>query len=227
MGGEDRVSVIIPWASDAGCRHREAALAWVVSRWEETGHQVVIGEHTGPWSKALAVEDGLTRASGDILIIADADVWTPGTEQALAAIRAGALWAIPHRMVRRLAPAPTLLVLAGEDPAQRMVLDRAAYVGLAGGGMVALPRTLCDQVPLDPRFVGWGQEDESWATALRRLAGRGWRGVAPLWHLWHPPPERASRRWGSPGSRLLADQYRRARTAEQMRALLNEIHQTA
>lgn len=222
MGAGDRVSVIIPWAPDVGCRHREAALAWTASKWVATGHEVVVGEHAGPWCKAAAVADGLARATGDVLVVADADVWTTGWQAAIDQVVSGVPWAMPHGKVHRLTHAATQAVLDGHEPARGMNLTQAPYQGWPGGGMVVVRRDVYEVAPLDPRFVGWSGEDESWAHALRTLAGPGWRGTAPLWHLWHPPQERMSRRWGSQAARELAARYVRARTFETMRALVDE-----
>lgn len=214
--------MIIPWAPDTGCRHREAALAWTASKWVATHHEVVVGEHAGPWCKASAVENGLARATGDILVVADADVWTTGWQAAVDQVAAGVPWAMPHGKVRRLTHAATQQVLDGHTPGAGMDLTQAPYQGWPGGGMVVLARATYELVPLDRRFVGWSGEDESWAHALKVLAGRGWRGTSPLWHLWHPPQERMSRRWGSHAARELATRYARARTPDRMRALIDE-----
>ena len=221
MGGGHRVSVVIPWRG--GCPHREAALGWVLARWRAAGHKPVVGEtSTGPWCKARAVADALSRAAGDVLVVADADVWCDGIGDAIAAVLAGAPWAVPHGQVHRLDQAATATALAGCALAGR--LDQPPYRGFEGGGLSVLPRSLYDQVPLDPRYRGWGQEDESWALALRTLAGAPWRGTAPLYHLWHPPQDRESRRWGSPDARSLYRRYLAAtgRPAV-MRALLAEM----
>ncbi|MEU3020076.1 hypothetical protein ABZ635_22075 [Nocardiopsis sp. NPDC007018] len=193
-----------------------------MSRWTATGHEVVVGEHEGPWCKARAVADGLSRASGNILVVADADVWSPGWGDAVDLVQAGVPWAMPHGPVRRLTHAATQEVLDGHDPHADMDLTQRPYEGWPGGGLVALTRDAYEVAPLDPRFVGWSGEDESWAHALRALAGEGWRGNAPLWHLWHPPQERMSRRWGSTAARALASRYARARTPGRMRALVDE-----
>ncbi|MBV2364249.1 glycosyltransferase family protein [Streptomonospora nanhaiensis] len=214
--------MIIPW--QGGCAHREAALGWVRARWARAGYRVVLGEHTGPWCKARAVAAALPEATGDVLVVADADCWPERLDAALEAVGAGAAWAMPHGPVYRLSAEATADVLAGADPGPQMPLAQRPYEGWPGGGIVVLPRGTYERVPLDPRFVGWSGEDESWARALTILAGPGWRGRGRLWHLWHPPQRRVSRRWGSPAARALAGRYRAARTPQAMRALLDSAH---
>lgn len=212
-------AVVIPWRG--GCPHREAALAWVLARWRTAGYEPVIGEApAGPWCKAAAVADALPRTAGDVVVVADADVWCEGVEQAIAAVVDGAPWAIPHAMVHRLTEDATGAVLAGA-PLGGAVAQRP-YLGYPGGGITVVPRRTYERVPLDHRFAGWGQEDEAWALALAMLAGTPWRGSAPLWHLWHPPQQRDSRRWGSDASRALLERYWRASTPEAMRSVLDE-----
>ena len=100
-------------------------------------------------------------------------------------------------------------------------LDRE--VGGRDLAVAPLPRRLYEEVPFDSRFVGWSGEDESAALAWTCLAGQPWRGTHPLWHLYHPPQLRMSRRWGSPAARALAARYRKAaRSPQAMRAILDE-----
>ncbi|MFC7330831.1 hypothetical protein [Marinactinospora rubrisoli] len=165
----------------------------------------------------------MPRATGDLLVVADADCWSPGIPAAIDAVRDGAAWAMPHGPVHRLTEQATSQVLAGAEPHPRMPLTQPPYPGWPGGGIVALPRRLYEEVPLDHRFVGWSGEDESWAHALTALGGPPWRGRSPLWHLWHPPQPRMSRRWGSVAARELAERYRQAaRSPAAMRELLDE-----
>ncbi|MDH2392319.1 hypothetical protein QCN29_26790 [Streptomyces sp. HNM0663] len=176
----------------------------------------------GPWCKAAAVSAALPQAVGDVLVVADADVWCDGVPQAVKAVEDGAPWAIPHGQVHRLTEAATTAVLGG-GPLDGPTVQRP-YTGFAGGGIAVLPRATYEDVPLDARFAGWGQEDEAWALALLCLAGRPWRGRARLWHLWHPPQVRTSRRWGSQASRALWQRYHAARADPQaMRTLLDEM----
>lgn len=94
---------------------------------------------------------------------------------------------------------------------------------MPGGGMIVARRETLLEVPLDSRYVGWGQEDESHALALNCLAGMPWRGDAHLIHLWHPPAKRQTRRKGSRRSWELFKRYRAAASDPvAMRALLKE-----
>lgn len=221
------VAVLVPWAG--ACPHRRAA--WHhVRNWYQKHHsdwQVTMGfSRPGPqWCKAEAVADALRDTSADILVIADADCIPPGIGAAVGQVREGAPWAMPHYKVHRLSEGATQLVLDGIEPEElatnRKVYAQHPYIGYPGGGVTAIHRDVYESVPLDPRYRGWGQEDESWAMALQLLHGEPWRPESvPLWHLWHPPQQRLTRVTGSHASRELLGQYRRAVTPRGMTRLL-------
>ncbi len=204
------VSVVVPWhPSDV---HRERAWRWVRARYAAAhpAWEVVEGVGGVPWCKAAAVADGLTRASGDVLVVADADVWSDNLATAVAVLAAGVPWVIPHRLVHRLTEDSTALVLAGSDPAG-LPTDERPYIGWPGGGLVVIRREAWQIAPLDPRFCGWGLEDSSWAHCLDVLIGPHERLDADLYHLWHPPQARLSRRVGNTESEQLWQRYRRSR----------------
>ena len=201
------VSVLIPWAGD--CPHRRAARAWVVNRYRSTHPEwnVILGECRGPWVKAHAVADALSRTDADTLVVADADAWSDGTPAAVEAVMDGHPWAMPHTLVHRLTPGATAVMLAGREPDAAYRVEERPYRGVMGGGIVVLPRETYLHCPLDPRFTGWGQEDISHGVALTTLAGDRWRGTADLVHLWHPPQKRMSRKIGSVSSEALHHRY--------------------
>ncbi len=171
---------------------------------------MVVGHHDeGAWRKALAVADALTQTTASVLVVADADVWCDGLLEAIAHVANGGAWAMPHRGVLRLSErATSALLTTGEadltDSAQ------PGYLGVEGGGAVALRRDVYERCPLDPRFAGWGSEDEAWGFALGTLHGPSYRVKAPLLHLWHPPAERATRSRGSRESWDLRKRYAKA-----------------
>lgn len=220
--------VIIPYGGDDP--HRNDALEWVVAQWAPHA-EVALGVLDGPWSKAAAISAAVDPSwpDDDILIIADADVWVPGFEAAVARVHADQFrWAIPHRKVIRLDPEGTGLVLGGLalTGLSTRQYDERPYIGTVGGGMVILKAGAYRDVPMDPRFVGWGQEDESWACALKTILGDGWRGPSDLFHLWHPAPVRRDRVVGTTAGEKLRNRYRAARGNERLtRCLLDEFRQ--
>jgi len=216
--------VIVPWYGD--CPHRLKALEYVKGRYANLGWPVTVAHGSARWVKAEATMPAVRASTADVLVIADADVWTDGLPEAVRAVELGAGWAKPHKLVHRLTAESTDRYIAGE-PWEGLDLDRKSYVGIAGGGYVVAKRETLLDIPLDPRFVGWGQEDESWAVALHLLAGMAYLGRADLIHLWHPPQPRLTDRRGSEESWLLMRRYVNARrNPEAMRDLVAEIKET-
>lgn len=209
------VECLIPFSG--GCEFRERALEFVAGRLD----RVTVSAINGPWVKGRAVNPAVASSRADVVVVADADCVTDGLSAAIEAVESGAAWAIPHRKVVRLTE-------VGTDEFMRTgeychPFDRRPYTGMPGGGIVVARRDTLLSVPLDPRFRGWGQEDESWALALTTLAGVPWRGNADLIHLWHPPQRKQTLRKGSSRSWDLYLRYRRAAgDRKAMRALLKE-----
>lgn len=226
MGDHEPVSVavLVPWGGT--CPHRRAARnhvsAWYARAFPDW--ELLRGTCVGEWTKAEAVADAYRQAGNpDVLVVADADCLVPGLALAVKQVESGAPWAVPHLLVHRLSRAATRQVLDGQNPATLSGVRRYAqrpYRGYEGGGVTVVRREVYEQVPLDPRFRGWGQEDESWAHALRTVYSKPWRGSSHLWHLWHPEPNRMNRRTGSKESKYLWQQYRGLRDPERMCAFL-------
>lgn len=223
------VAVLVPYRPTGP--DRAAAWEHVRQLWQDTypTWQLCVGDSPDEkWCKAAAVAAALAQTDAPYLVVADADVWCDGAGAAVDAVRGGtAKWAVPHARVCRLTSlASDLVYQTGEWPVRRTTTTYAQppYPGRVGGGMVVLARETYLATPLDPRFTGWGQEDESWALALRRMAGREWRGTEDLWHLWHAPQPRQSRTVGSREGFALYRRYAAAaRDLGRMRSLVGEI----
>jgi hypothetical protein len=187
---------------------------WCSRRWAQQQWPVTTAEAPeGEWCKAAAVTPAVESSSADIVVVADADVWCDGISAAVDAIEGGAAWATPHLKVHRLTPEATEEILTGGELHDRVPLTEPAYIGRVGGGILAIRRDVYLDCPLDPRFIGWGQEDEAWNLALTALHGDVHQGVAPLYHLWHPSQPRQSRAIGSPRSAALLRRYKASRPA--------------
>lgn len=195
------IEIIIPYAGSDPARER--ALEWVVDHCQYP-FKVTIG--VLPFNKARTFMPAVESSSAEIVVMHDADVWTPGLDQAIEAVKNGAGFAIPHWTVYRLTDAATDGFIAGADW-NDLELARPSYVGVAGGGIVVARRDTMLDIPMDPRFESWGQEDESWAMALWCLLGEPWRGKAPLIHLWHPLEARHGQRMGTQTGWNLRNRY--------------------
>ncbi len=200
--GDRGVSILVPRGAGDGSE-RAMAWAWVRRRYATLfpDWEIVVGySNPAAWRKGEAVNDALSRAHGAILVIADSDCVVPaeGLKEAVAAVLAGAPWAIPHRKVHRLNPDQTRAWLAGpvEDEREAPIADlaRPAYNGVAGGGILVVPRS--DYLAtggIPAQFCGWGGEDEALAVILDTMLGPHRRLEYPLVHLWHEPaPNRAA-----------------------------------
>ncbi len=214
--------VVVPWRP--GCPHRARAWRWVQGRIRATGWPVVTARAADSvaWCKAAAINPWIEASRADIIVLSDADVWTDGLAGAVAAVCQGAAWAIPHREVHRLSEAGTEALLAGGDWSE-MPLDEQPRQGVTGGGILVARRETLVDIPMDVRFIGWGQEDLSHGAALATLAGEPWRGSADLLHLWHPPQARLTRKHGSEHNWGLWRRYAAAlNDPVSMRALIEE-----
>ena len=215
------VSVLIPFHSDDPQRIR--CLRHVVDNYKKHHWEVTVAGEPGPWCKAAAVAACLERATGDILVVADADSLCDRTADAVEAVELGAPWSMPHERVHRLTSGATDAVLAGEPPSTSMATVERHYPGKFGGGIVVLARDTYLASPLDHRFIGWGQEDDALGLALDTLAGPCVRLDAPLFHLWHQAPPRATRVKGNDAGWALYRRYAAARRKpDAMRALIDE-----
>ena len=217
--------IIIPWR--AGCPYRGLVLDWLVQAHKSLGRTVILGEldPDQPWSKAEAVRAGLDQSTAQVIVMSDGDVWVDTLEDSVDMLHAHT-WVTPFTFVHRLSPAATSTALQTGDLSGS--LQQREYRGVPGGGMVVMHREDYEMAPLDPRFVGWGQEDEAWGDALTTILGRGGRNPNSLYHLWHPPQERQNRAVGSEASRTLRNRYSRAkRIPGAMEALVAEFQTDA
>jgi hypothetical protein len=215
------VRIIIPFLG--GDPDRERNLRWVLDRLD---YPVTIAPGAKPWSKGAALYPAILACEAEIVVVHDADCWTDGLGAAVSAVAAtdGPAWAVAHDRVHRLSRDATARLIAGADW-RGLALDRPVYEGMAGGGIVCARRDVLLDAPMDPRFLNWGGEDESWGTALWGLHGPCWRGQADLVHLWHPPQPRINRRIGSERNWALCLRYKEARRdPAAMRELVGEAH---
>lgn len=217
------VSILVPL--NTNCPYRQRAWAYV-ERHYRTHHpewDLITGDHGGgPWIKGLALRRAAEQATGEVLVVADADVYTDPINLAAAVeCAAGGDWSIPHKLVYRLTEAETQRVYDGHEP-RRGSVTIAPYEGAAGGGLLAVRRDQWDAVGgFDTGFVGWGREDHSFGWAMLGTFGWNVRQDGRLWHLYHPGGE-GGRQPGE-ANRALGARYKHAKkNPPEMAALIAE-----
>lgn len=223
------LAVLVPFRG--GCPHRERAWSWVRSRYERAGFEVIVGTSDAVgFSRTQAILNAREQSDADVFVIADADVWPEGLDAGIhAASHAG--WSVPNGLLFRLSEDSTWRVLAGENwrglpLSTDNPQDRLPYKVHEGGTCLVITAEAFDTAPPDPRFVGWGQEDDAWSVALRALVGRPWRGSDDIVHLWHPAEPRQTRSVGNDANRALFQRYGRARRQpDVLRELIEEGRQ--
>lgn len=218
------VSVLIPWRDSDPTRGR--AMRHIVDWYsrEFPDWQLILSDDTpGRWSKGAAVAQARARATGSVLVVADADslVIPQALEHVVAAIAQGQhRWGIPYTWYLRLSEGATEAVYATQElPGPRPRLALAGYRGIIGAGIVAVDADAYDEAPIDPRFLDWGCEDVAWGLALNCLHGSPLQLGGNLWHLWH---EQAPNRGApDPASIALGEEYTKAaRIPRHMRCVL-------
>lgn len=234
-------TVIIPYRKPEGDRldahvfYRARALQAVLDWWETCGFGFEVKivsswtDRSKSWSKAESIIAGLRAVTTEYVIMSDGDVILSRNELEghLRTLARGAAWVVPQARVRRLTQAGTDALYERSDFGIDTLLAMEAYAphrAMPGGGLLMARAGTLRAVPPDPRFRGWGQEDEAWARALSTLVGAPHRGIATLHHLWHPPAARVGRSVGSPASKALYARYVAAwRQPAKMRELLAEF----
>jgi glycosyltransferase involved in cell wall biosynthesis len=219
------VSVLVPWR--AGNPDREAHWRFFRPMWEQYGEVVEGACPPGEkFNRAWAILDAFSQSSGEVLVVVDADVLIDPTEAIQRA--AGEGWAIPHRFVTRLTPLGSELCKAelardgklGEFDVRDKRMVEEHHLGNETGTCVVLHRSLMRVAPPDPRFFGWGQEDDAWQRALRCMMGPCWRGTERLLHFWHPPQPRNNRTIGSYEGLQLRRRYENAQGSRHLMSKL-------
>ena len=224
------VAVLFPWRP--GNPARDRAYAWVAEGWRRclpeydqlTSARLPDPSRLdvdGQWCKARHI-DALVRATtADVVIVSDVDVW-PDPLSVRMSVRTVAngdrLWSVPYLTVYRLSEQASDQVRAGIWPVGRLTAGRGQlverpYEGHPGGGVVVVPRQTLEDFPFDPRFIGWGHEDDAWSMVMHTIAGKPHRVRNGVLHLWHPPAPNRTRDVGRPESVILGDSYAQARTA--------------
>jgi len=204
------ISIVIPFKPSKHYKRQAKNFKWVQKYWEcqLPGAEIIVGTDPDkklPFSKSAAVNAGVKKSHGDIIVVADADGYIEIEAVLLCAkrirkaIRRGhKLWFVPYRQFYRLTDEASQRVLDSKpcdpyvfpeppnpcDIQNRLGSGRGHWYGAM---MQIFPRVAFDIVGgWDTRFRGWGGEDHSAMRAMDTLYAPHKTLPGQILHLWHP-----------------------------------------
>lgn len=233
------VRFLVPWRSDS--EYRDQLWDFTRTKWQTDFPDipVVLGESPrGAFNRSAAINDA-AQGDWDVAIVLDADVILE-PDQLRAAITVAATserltfafeeycGLTPHMTSRILSDEPVRNQWSPKPQWQSPDVWRRGGVRFRSvvheSSVVVVPRGLWDELGgFDERFVGWGQEDVSFAQAARVIGGGQMRIPGTVWHLWHARSVDRNEHLGNyRANQALGDRYRATTEPEAMRALLAE-----
>jgi predicted glycosyltransferase involved in capsule biosynthesis len=187
------ISLLIPFRNTGD---RDKQFNWLQKRWKSLGKdfEIIVAEDDGkdPFSKTMAVNNAYKKSTSDILAIMDADVWLDPQILLDAAdfIRKNPnSWVRPCRNVYRLKKETTkkIIKLDIDKPFPKINESECERISIAIGGICVFSKKQFESVGgMDPRFRGWGGEDNAWNALLDAKFTKAQMWGKDLYHLWHP-----------------------------------------
>jgi glycosyltransferase involved in cell wall biosynthesis len=206
------ISIIIPFRAPSVPDERVRNIEWMKQYWRAhlPGAEVIVGEDPDEhraFSKSVAVNAGVAKSKGDILVIVDADGYllAESVLHCAAEIRnvkrhGHRLWFMPYRKFYRLSNDATMRLLESdlhnpyvfpkEVNSQDILNINEAAPNIAhhfGALIQIMSREAFDIVGgWDERFCGWGGEDHAAMRATDTLYEPHKTLPGCVFHLWHP-----------------------------------------
>lgn len=245
---QPKISLLIPFSSNDPIRRR--SFKWLLKYWrcELPEAEIIIGKSKSKvFCKGEALNNAVSKSTGKILVILDADAYISGgvinycADMILKELD-NHLWYVPYRYLYRLRKNITKLILESDPcdpvrlsypPSPEFVEDsgnRVKYGHRYGAMIMMFPREAYETLGcFDERFKGWGGEDIALLRALDTLYGKHKTTDNEIFHLWHPfiGDSYRTRMWknqksGNVNSRLASKYNQATRRPTQMRELVDE-----
>lgn len=186
------VSILVPFRPDGGLR--DLVWSWLRRRYTMLLPEAEIvtaddpGEH---FSRAASFNLAAAEAQGDILLMVDADavVSAEQLEGAIAQADDSAGMVLAYCRYLYLTERASHEIMAGPvDRGPRPIPEHEWEQWGSVSSVVAVSRKTWDVVGgFDPRFRGWGFEDNAFFYACQTLVAPHRRVEGDVLHLWHPP----------------------------------------
>lgn len=246
-----KISLLIPFSTKDPIRKRN--FKWLLEYWQAQlpDAEIIIGHSKSKiFCKGEALNDAVSRSTGKVLVILDADAYLSGDTISRCADRileeleyGNHLWYVPYRSLWRLTRETTEQIIHNHKAYEAPNLDdftpfpyqvegdgtKAKYGHRYGAMIMMFPRQAYELIGcFDERFKGWGGEDVALLRALDTLWGKHKTLNINIHHLWHPyiGGNYQERRWegqeyGSVNSRLAIKYHQATRKPTEMWKLIN------
>ena len=204
----ENLSIVMVWR-EGDCPWRNRSHEWVVERYRRMfpGAELIESDAPGPFKRGESFNLGAELAERELLLLADADTFTnPLTILAgMKLLEQGAPWVIPYGHPDRDRGCYITDHTSGEwilqqEPDSLICPHDLSHEHhlLSWGGITLIPRYNFQKVGgFDPRFTGWGYEDNAFVTACDTLLGKHERVEDGfIIHIWHPASE--AQTWQQP-----------------------------
>lgn len=221
--------VVTPYRPDGG--RREEIWSWCKAHWESYGVEVITADSgDDPFTPGCSRNLAVAMSAGDPIILADADTIATADVVAMARSWDVSRWAIAYQSNGYVALTEDATNgLLRTDPARYDAIFVPAEAIRAQieshAGCLIVPQAAFARVGgYDPRFRGWGYEDDAFHESLSTLWGTPYRVPGFAVHLYHEHIE--AERFEQPhiaANRLLSDRYTAARgDVARMDAIVDE-----
>ena len=210
------ISVIVPLNVSGQDDQRARNWRWLERYWRANlrAAEIVIGRHPEAakvaFSKSIAVNNGASKAHGNVFVIVDADIYISvesvlrcAKEIRLAEEKSRRLWLMPYREAFRLTKEASERIL-NSDP--RTPLDirplESEITNIPKSGNKTPPSRIAHWYGAmaqivsrqafytvggwDPRMTGWGGEDHAAMAAMDTLYAPHKTLSSKVIHIWHP-----------------------------------------
>jgi predicted glycosyltransferase involved in capsule biosynthesis len=190
-----KFSLLVPRKADHGIRDHHWSL--VKKRYQKLMPEVEIctgHDNSKLFCRSKAVNEAAKKATGNIMIIVDADViFEPELLEKIAAVIHLHPWIIPYKTGIFLTKEATNRFIKKGLPAKVKIkaedIERS-YLGK--GQLINVMKRECFEAVqgMDERFSGWGLEDFAFRVALDTICGKHFNMDQNVYHLWHPRAKR-------------------------------------
>lgn len=194
-----RVSVLMPYKLDGS--FREKIFKWVIERYRMLFPEFelcLVEDREKYFHKTMAVNKAAKIASGDIFILADADIFFEKKiidNSLLAMTNKNLKWVMPYVEYWPLTPKVSSQVLQDTPGLTKKFkeIDVKYITKNSPAGLIVITRDSFFNIGgYDERFKGWGCEDTAFYLTANCLLHEVVRLNEKIYHLWHPRQRKIS-----------------------------------